>query len=56
MKFNKKARKILFIILYSFIMVLLVFNTLKSKLLADIVYSSIFIILYLKYLYKLVLN
>ena len=56
MEFNEKTRKVLFVIFYTFITILLVLNTIKSRLLVDMVYSLIFIILYLKYLYKLAIN
>lgn len=56
MKFNEKTRKVLFVIFYTLITILLILNAIKSRLLVDMVYSLIFIILYLKYLYKLAIN
>lgn len=56
MEFNEKTRKVVFIILYTIITILLVLNTIRSKLIVDIVYSLIFLFLYLKYLFRLVID
>lgn len=49
MKINKKD--ILFLTIYTLIATMLIINTVRYKLIVDIIYTIIFMAIYLRYLY-----
>lgn len=56
MEFSDKTKKVVFIIFYTFITILLVINSIRSKLIIDISYTTIFVCIYFKYLYRTILG
>lgn len=56
MIFKNNVRKMLFLVVYTLIVTMLIINTVKHKLVIDMVYTIIFTSVYIRYLYKNVLN
>lgn len=51
MKFKISKKNMLFLTIYTIITTMLIINTVRYKLLVDIIYTAIFIGIYFRYLY-----
>lgn len=56
MKIKTNTKNILFLTIYTIITTMLIINTVRYKLIVDIVYTAIFIVIYLRYLYTNIFN
>ena len=56
MIFKNNIRRMLFLVVYTLVVAVLIINTVKHKLVIDLIYTIIFTFVYVRYLYKIFAN
>lgn len=56
MIFKNNMKRMLFLAVYTLVVAVLIINTVKHKLVIDLIYTIIFTSVYIRYLYKTIVN